>query len=213
MKKMPLIAALSLLAAAPATILTAQDAQAPGKMDTSRVTPGTYTADSAHTLVEWSVNHFGFNPYFGLFGDIEGTLELDPNAIEDAKVEMQIPIASVGVASEGLRDHLLRPGKDGGKRDFFGADPGTAQFTSTQVTRLGADRAIISGDLTMNGQTGPVALLTQFTGAGANPMSDAETVGFIAETTINRSDWGVDYGIPMVADEVDLKISVAFEKQ
>ncbi len=213
MKKLPLGVALASLVIAPAAILSAQGGQAPGTRDASVVTAGSYSADPAHTLVEWSVDHFGFNPYFGLFGDIEGTLSLDPNEIENAQVDMYIPIASVAVPSEGLKDHLLRPGEDGADPDFFGANPGMARFTSTEVTRLGAGRAFIRGNLTMNGQTGPVVLLTQFSGAGVNPMSDVATVGFTAETTINRSDWGIDYAIPMVSDEVDLRISVAFEKQ
>jgi len=213
MKKAILAAALMGTIAAPAAYLSAQNAEAAGQMDASRVTAGTYATDPAHTLVEWSVGHFGFNPYFGLFGDIEGTLQLDPANLAAASVDISVPIASVAVPSEGLRDHLLRPAEDGGDPDFFGAEPGMARFVSTSVTPLGANRAIINGTLTMNGQSGPVALVTQFTGAGTNPMNQAETVGFTAETTIQRSQWGIDYGIPNVADEVDLKISAAFEKQ
>lgn len=206
-------AAATGLAAIAVTGLTAQDAPMPGTMDVSRVTAGTYATDPGHSLVQWSVDHFGFNPYFGIFGDVSGTLTLDPAAIEDASVDVQIPIASVAVPSAGLRDHLLRPGKDGGSPDFFGAEPAMARFVSTEVTQLGATRALIAGNLTMNGKTGPVVLLTEFSGAGANPMSEAETVGFTATTTIDRSNWGIGYGIPMVSDAVDLKISVAFEKQ
>jgi polyisoprenoid-binding protein YceI len=206
-------AAATGLATLALTGLTAQDATTPGKMDVSRVTAGTYATDPGHSLVQWSVDHFGFNPYFGIFGDVAGTLTLDLAAIENATVNVQIPIASVAVPSAGLRDHLLRPGKDGGEPDFFGAEPGMARFVSTEVTQLGATRALIEGNLTMNGQTGPVVLLTEFSGAGANSMSEAETVGFTATTTIDRSNWGIGYGIPMVSDAVDLKISVAFEKQ
>ena len=212
MKKLAIAAALAAIAA-PATYLSAQNAEAPGAMDTSRVTAGTYAADPAHTLVEWRLDHLGFNPYFGLFGDVEGTLELDPANLAAAKVDVHIPIAAVTVASEGLKDHLLRPGKNGGQPDFFGPEPGMARFVSTGVTPLGTTRAIIEGTLTMNGKSGPVALVAQFTGAGANPMNQAETVGFTAETTIQRSAWGISYGVPMVGDEVDLKITAAFEKQ
>lgn len=213
MKNAAIAAALLGTIAAPAAYLSAQDAEVPSRMDRSRVTAGTYATDPAHTLVEWSVSHFGFNPYFGLFGDVEGTLQLDPANLSAAKVDVRIPIASVAVPSEGLREHLLRPAEDGGNADFFGAEPGMARFVSTSVTPLGANRAIINGTLTMNGRSGPVALVAEFTGAGGNPMNQAETVGFMAETTIQRSNWGVSYGIPMVADEVDLKISAAFEKQ
>ncbi|MGB7417612.1 MAG: YceI family protein, partial [Erythrobacter sp.] len=113
--------------------LLAQTGEMPGQVDVSRVTAGTYELDPVHTLVEWSVNHFGFNDYFGLFGDIEGTMTLDPADIENAEFRIMVPIAQVTVASEELKDHLLRPGKDGAEPDFFGPEPGTATFTSIAV--------------------------------------------------------------------------------
>jgi len=67
--------------------------------------------------------------------------------------------------------------------------------------------------LTLNGVTRPVTIDAQFTGAGANPMNKKQTVGFEGVTTVKRSDFGLSYGIPMVADEVKLDISAAFEKQ
>ncbi len=73
--------------------------------------------------------------------------------------------------------------------------------------------AMITGDLTINGITKPVTFEAEFTGAGANPFNSKQTVGFEAETTIKRSDFGVNYAIPFVSDEVELDISVAFEKQ
>tara|TARA_B100001179_G_scaffold154790_1_gene112885 strand:- start:123 stop:674 length:552 start_codon:yes stop_codon:yes gene_type:complete len=182
-------------------------------MDPSRVAAGTYQLDPAHTLVSWQVNHFGFNDYFGLFGDIEGTMTLDPADISATEFDITVPIASVSVASEGLRDHLLRPGKDGAAPDFFGANPEPARFVSTSVRRTGDTSAVVSGQLTMNGKTGPVTLLVDFTGAGENPMSKVPTVGFQARATIDRTQWGVDYAAPMVGSEVDLEISAAFERQ
>ncbi len=200
------------ITAAPA--IFAQGApQIPGAADPTRVTAGTYTADSNHSLIAFEVNHFGFNDYYGLFGDVAGTLELDPANIAAAKVDVTIPIASVTTASKGLTDHLLRPGKDGGKPDFFGPAPAPARFVSTSVERTGDMTANITGNLTMNGVTKPVTFEAEFTGAGSNPFNKKETVGFEAETSIKRSDFGVNYGIPMVSDEVELDISVAFEKQ
>lgn len=72
---------------------------------------------------------------------------------------------------------------------------------------------MITGDLTLNGVTKPVTFEAEFTGAGTNPFNKKATVGFEAETEIKRSDFGVNYGIPFVSDEVELDISVAFEKQ
>ncbi|MFO6447194.1 YceI family protein [Erythrobacter sp. NE805] len=202
------------IAAAPAIFAQGAAPQAPGAKDPARVTAGTYTADSAHSLIAFEVNHFGFNDYYGIFGDVAGTLVLDPAQPEAAKVEVTIPVASVTTASKGLTDHLLRAGKDGGKPDFFGPAPAPARFVSTAVKLDPKDRtrAIITGDLTLNGVTKPVTFEAEFTGAGANPFNKKETVGFEAETSIKRSDFGVSYGIPFVSDEVELDISVAFEK-
>ena len=193
--------------------LSAQSSGPPGAVSTSRVTAGTYALDPSHTLVEWQVDHFGFNDYFGLFGNIEGTMTMDPADIESAEFEIMVPIAQVTVASEGLKEHLLRPGTDGASPDFFGPEPGMAKFTSTVVRRTSETTAVVSGMLDMNGKTGPVTMLVEFTGAGTNPFSNKETVGFHARATIDRTDWGINYGQGLIGSNVDLIISAAFEKQ
>jgi polyisoprenoid-binding protein YceI len=198
------------IALAPA-LFAQEEAAIPGTPDPSRITAGTYQADPAHSLVEFEVNHFGFNEYFGIFGDVSGSLELDPDKLEAARVDVVIPIASVTTASAELTGHLLRPARDGEQPDFFGPKPSPARFVSTGVS-VNEMQAEITGDLTINGITRPVTLEAQFTGAGTNPFNKKETVGFEAETTIKRSDFNVNYGIPMVSDEVELEISVAFEK-
>jgi polyisoprenoid-binding protein YceI len=199
-----------------APTLTAQGApQLPGAKEPGRVTAGTYIADSNHSLIGWEVNHFGFNDYYGLFGDVAGTLVIDPANPGAAKVDVTIPVANVTTASKGLTDHLLRAGKDGGKPDFFGPAPAPARFVSTavKVDAKDATKATITGDLTLNGVTKPVTFEAEFTGAGANPFNKKATIGFEAETSIKRSDFGVSYALPFVSDEVELDISVAFEKQ
>lgn len=210
MKK--LLLALPLLAAAP-LIAQGGPPATPGAKDPARVTAGTYKADPGHSLVGWRVNHLGFNGYFGIFGDVSGTLILDPAKPSDAMVDVTIPVASVTTPSAGLTRHLLKPAAEGGKADFFGAAPAAAHFVSTAVVVDGTS-ATITGNLTLNGITKAVTLDAEFTGAGKTPpfMGGKETVGFEAEAQIRRSDFGINYGIPMVSDEVELDITVAFEK-
>ena len=204
-----LLCALPLLFAVP---LIAQSApQMPGTMDVARVTAGTYNTDPGHTLIGWRVSHFGFNDYFGIFGDSTGTLTLDPAKPNAAKVDITIPVSKVVTASAGLTGHLLRAGRDGGKADFFGPAPADAKFVSTNVVASGTN-ARITGNLTLNGVTKPVILDATFSGAGANPFNKKPTIGFHGTTTIKRSEFGVAYGIPVVSDEVKLDISVAFER-
>jgi polyisoprenoid-binding protein YceI len=201
MKKLALAAAASValvaggIAAAP--VLFAQGAPpVPGAADPARVTAGIYALDAGHTLVDWEVSHFGFNNYIGLFGNITGTMTMDPAKIEAATFAINIPVAEVTVASAGLKNHLLRPGKDGGAPDFFGPTPGMASFTSTKVVKTGATTADVTGTLTMNGKSAPVTLKTEFIGAGANPYNKKATVGFHARTVIDRTQWGINYGVP-----------------
>ncbi len=200
-----------------AVLASAAVAQAPNSVPGSRnpaaVTGGIYKVDPGHTLVVWTLDHFGFTPYSGIFGDVTGTLELDPRRPNSAKVDVRIPVSKVVTASAGLTEHLLRAGKDGAKPDFFGAAPGDARFVSTRVAAAG-QKARITGDLTLNNVTRPVTLNASFYGAGKLPaqMGGKENVGFRATGTIRRSQFGLGFGTPLLGDEVKLDISAAFEK-
>ncbi|MDO9361324.1 MAG: YceI family protein [Sphingopyxis sp.] len=212
MRRIVPLAALALAVVATPLVL-AQGASAPGAKDKTRVTAGTYAADANHTIVVWEVDHLGFSKYTGIFGSVTGTLVLDPKNPAASKVDVTIPVSKVTTANAGLTDHLLRAGKDGGKPDFFGAAPADAKFVSTSVVvDEDGDEAKVTGKLTLNGVTKPVTLDVDFFGAGVG-MNKKETVGFQAETTIKRSDFGISMGIPMVSDEVELEIHAAFEKQ
>ncbi len=202
------LAAAAIAAPVIAQQATTAPATTPGAPDKSRVTAGGYAVDPAHTQVMWRVNHFGFNDYFGLFGDVTGTLKLDPANLQGSSVEIAIPLRSLKTNSDGLTKHLS-------SADFFEFDRwDTATFKSTGIT-LDPDgiRARIDGNLTLKGQTRPMSITARFEGAGTNPMNKKETVGFHGLATIQRSQFGISYALPNIPDEVNLAISVAFEKQ
>lgn len=209
MPRLPLAAVLVLAVAAP---LAAQmPTTPPGAPDASRVVAGNYTIDPNHTLVGWRVNHLGFNDYFGIFGSSTGTLVLDPAHPSAARLDVTIPVGKVITANPALTAHLLRPGKDGAKPDFFGPDPADAHFVSTAVkVGPGKRAATITGNLTLNGVTRPVTIAATFAGAGS--AFGKTTVGFHGKATIMRSQFGVLAGVPLVSDKVDLDITAAFEK-
>lgn len=193
------LAILALLVAAPAF------AQA-GKPDATRIVAGSYAADPNHTQVAWSVNHLGFNLYNGLFAGTTGTMTLDPANPAKAAVTIQIPLDKVVTTSDALTAHLKRA-------DFFDtAKFPVATFKSTKIVVSGTT-ATIAGDLTLHGVTKPVTLDAHFVGAGNNPLSKAATVGFEATTSIKRSDYGMTFLVPGVGDQVDLRITVAFERK
>ena len=210
---MRLVLATLLAATAIATPIVAQ--QMPGTRDKAAITGGTYTVDANHTLVKWEVNHFGFSPLWGLFGQVTGTMQLDPKNPGASKVDVTIPVSKMVTGVPGFTAHLLRDGKDGGKPDFFGSAPADAKFVSTHVmVDEDGDEAKVHGNLTLNGITKPVTLDVDFYGAGKAPaqMGGKENVGFEAEAKIKRSDFGLGYAVPLVSDEVELTIAAAFQK-
>lgn len=199
--RLPLIA-LALLAAP----VAAQAPQVPGQPDPARVKAGTYKIDSNHTQVAFTVTHFGFSPYHGLFGGSTGTLVLDPAKPAASKLSIQLPLDQVVTTSEKLNEHLKTP-------DFLdSAKFPTATFTSTSIAVNGT-RAKVRGNLTLHGVTRPIELDARFVGAGVNPMSKAETIGFEATGSISRSAFGIAKYVPLVTDKVDLQITAAFERQ
>ena len=180
-------------------------AATPGTQDTSKVTAGTYSVDPNHTQVLFAFDHMGFTNNLGLFAQTSGSLTFDPANPGKASVKISIPINSIGTGVPKFNEHLL-------SADFFEADKyPTATFESTSVNVDGKE-AEITGNLTIKGITKEVTLDTRFTGAGANPMSKKETIGFAAETVIKRSEFGLGKYVPVIGDTIELKITAAFEK-
>lgn len=209
-----LVAALALTTAI-ATPIVAQQAGMPGSKNKAAITGGAYTVDPNHTLVKWEVNHLGITPLWGLFGGITGTMQLDPRNPAASKVDVTIPVSKLQTGVPGFTAHLLKPAGADGKADFFGANPADGKFVSTSVVvDDDGDEAKVTGNLTLNGVTRPVTLDVDFYGAGKMPaqMGGKEQVGFEAEARIKRSDFGLGMAVPMVSDEVELKIAAAFEK-
>lgn len=210
---------LALAAAGAAAVIataptTAGSPGQPGQVNKAAVVAGTYAVDAGHAQIGWKLNHFGFNDTFGLIGGETGSLVIDPANLAAAKVSIVIPVSKIFAADAGLTAHLLKPAPAGGKADFFGAAPADATFESTAVA-VNADglSAKVTGNLTLNGVTKPVTIDATFAGAGLNPMKKVQTLGFHGTTTIKRSEFNLGTYVPVVADEVNLSISIAFEKK
>ena len=192
----------------PAALITAavvaqMPTSPPGKADPKAVVAGTYTIESSHTQVRFEYMHLGFNPYFGDFSNIKGTLVIDPAKPAASSVEVEVPIDSIHVPSANLLEEFKSP------MFFDAAKYPTATFKSTKVTPMGT-KARIDGNFTLHGVTKPLTLEASFVGTGA--MRGKQTIGFTATAWLKRSDYGIAGGVPMVADEVKIDITAAFDK-
>lgn len=186
----------------PAAALVAQ-----GSPDAAAVKAGSYTIDPSHTLVQFGVNHLGFNEYFGTLPGATGTMSLDPKRLAATTLDVSLPVARISTTNATLDGELK-------SADWFDADKyPTIRFVSQAVTQTGPRTARISGTVTMHGVSKPMVLDATFGGAGVNPLSKAYTAGFKATGTVKRSDFGVTKYVPLVGDAVTLTITAAFEQK
>jgi polyisoprenoid-binding protein YceI len=189
----------------------AVDAKGP-ELDYAKAEKGVYTVDGSHALVTWKVWHMGTSHYSGRFDKVTGTLKFDPAKPEESTLSVNIDPASADTTSAKLTEELV-------SAQFFDAAKYPAiTFKSTKVVlgkKLadGKQAGKVTGDVSFHGVTKPVVLDVVFNGSQAHPMMGKQMLGFSATTTLRRSEFGVNYGIPMVGDEVRLELEVEFHKQ
>ena len=189
-------------------ILTASAAVAAPPIPTlESVKAGTYKVESYHTEVGFSLSHFGFTNYSGLFSGATGSLRLDPGNLATTRLEVSVPVQSILTTVPVLTDELK------GDKWFDVAKFPQAAFTSTNVTVGQNGELTIAGNLTLHGATRPIVLHAHLVGVGVNPIDKQYTVGFQANGTIKRSDFGISLYAPALGDDVELSIAGAFELQ
>lgn len=201
MRRTPILLALGLLLAAPAA---AQNADAPST-DPTQVRPGAYVLDPAHGKITWSLSHLGYSTYYGQITDVAGQAVLDPKEPAKSRLSVTVGIDSVSGLNPKLDAHLKTP-------DFFDTQKfPTATFTATAVEPTSPTTARILGDLTLKGVTKPIALDATFNQAGISPVDKKYTVGFDGRTVIKRSEFGINAFLPILGDEVTLRLEGEFK--
>lgn len=165
------------------------------------VVPGDYVIDVAHSHAYFFISHLGVSRFMGRFDDIKGTFVVGPKPSESA-VSATIPVSSINAKHQKLEDHLKSP-------DFFDAAQfPNMTFESTRVRWNSRGEGVLSGNLTIHGVTRPVDFALKVTGAGKGPRGDTRA-GFEGNVTINRSNFGMTYGLPrIVGDTVEIALSI-----
>ncbi|BDW89347.1 YceI family protein [Thalassospira tepidiphila] len=167
----------------------------------------TYKLDPTHTSVLFIVNHLGFSDYQGRFNGVTGELTLDRENPSASSATITIDLNQIDSGVEALDNHMKTA-------DFFNVEEfPTATFSSTSVELVGDNAATVTGDLTLLGETKPLVLDVSLSGEGTHPMTGDEVVGFSADGVVTRTDYGMDFLVPGVGDEVTLQISSEFLKQ
>lgn len=169
------------------------------------VRSGDYVLDASHGKITWSVDHMGFSTYVGQFTDVEAKLDLDTANPAASSLEAVVQTDSVGTLNDQLDAHLKTA-------DFFDtAKYRNARFEATSIRLTDRDSAEVTGNLTMRGITRPIVFAADFNQAGMSPVDKKYTLGFDGRALIKRSDFGMQYGLPMLGDEVTLHLEAEFK--
>lgn len=190
-----------LLAAAAAVMLFAPAA--------ARAELKEYTLDKPHTQILFFVDHMGVSKSSGEFLDYSGKFTFDPENVKnpDAKVDVTIKTDSLDLGDAKWDEHTK-------SKDLLNvAQFPEMKFASTGVEFTGDKTAKLTGDLTLMGVTKPVTLAVTYNACGVHAMSKAPICGFSATGSFKRSEFGLTYGIPMVGDDVELRIEVEAAQQ
>lgn len=167
----------------------------------------TWKIDPSHSGIHFTVRHMMVSKVRGAFTRWEGSVEFDEKSPKDAKVQVSIDAASIDTREAKRDEHLRSP-------DFFDVTKHPQlTFKSTKVEKVGGQSYRISGDLTLHGVTKPISFEAEALGVGKDPWGN-QRIGFQAETSLNRKDFGLGWnqvleaGGVLVGDKVEISLDV-----
>lgn len=162
-----------------------------------------FELDPVHSSTLFRIHHAGAGRFWGRFNKVSGTVAWPRDDSAAPVFDVSVKTESVDTGNDRLDGHLKGP-------DFFNAREFPAvTFKSTSAERLRDGFWKVTGDMTMLGVTKPVTAEVEVTGVRGNPV--LAKAGWEAVFQINRSDFGMDWGIENASLSNDVKLIVALE--
>ena len=147
-----------------------------------------YAIDPTHTFVTFEISHFGASVNRARFDKKEGTVQFD-RAGKTGKVEISFDATSVNSGTPAFDKHLQ-------SADLFNAAAHpTIKFVSDKFVFKGDNVSEVTGQLTLLGKTAPITLKANQFACYQSPMLKREVCGGDFEATIDRTQWGMNYGV------------------
>jgi polyisoprenoid-binding protein YceI len=169
------------------------------------LTPGDWNVDPVHSTVGFVARHLMIAKVRGRFTEFSGTIHIAEDPLQ-SWVEASVDLSSVTTGDLQRDTHLRSP-------DFFDIEKyPTMTFRSTGIKPEG-DHYIMTGDLTVAGQTRSVDFRLEFEGVEKDPWGGTR-VGFTAEAEISRKDWNLTWNMALetggvvVGDKVKIELEV-----
>jgi polyisoprenoid-binding protein YceI len=165
----------------------------------------TWSLDPHHTSVALSAKHLGVATVRGRFGQVTADLELDdPNDPTTGSGKVTVQAASITTGSEQRDGHLK-------SADFLDVEKYPEIVFKLKSVAPSGDQYKVTGDLTIKGVTKEITLDYEHSGSVVDPYGNTK-VGGTLTGTINRTDWGLSWNVPLggggllVGEKVKLEI-------
>lgn len=168
-----------------------------------------WVLDPTHSELLFKVKHLMITNVKGEFRNFEGTIITQGEGFNQAKVEATVQSDSVFTNNEDRDKHLK-------SADFFDVENhANLHFVGTSFDQVEGDEYLLSGELTIRGNTNPIKLKVEFGGVAVDPWGNKKA-GFSLSGKINRKDWGLNWnaaleaGGVLVSDEVKINAELQF---
>lgn len=156
-----------------------------------------------NSKIEFVGTHVGDNPdpRTGGFAKFSGKIEVDPDAKTVKAIKVEIETASLWTSIDRLTNHLKSP-------DFFDVrEHPKAEFQSTSITAGERNGSInVTGDLTLLETTKEITFPANFIVSGAGMI-------LRSHFTIDRTEFGMEFGPDRVQKEISLTVAVGEKTQ
>ena len=151
----------------------------------------------ARTTIDFTIDAVGFPRTEGRFHRFEGHISVDFEHPSRSSVAFHVQSQSVDVGSASFSDYLRSAAF------LDSADHPSIDFVSTSVEKISDHAVRVEGNLTLLGVTKPISveIAVQREDEGGR-----QRLAFRAKTHIDRLEFGMNSGFPLVSRDVELKI-------
>lgn len=159
-----------------------------------------FELDPAQSWLQFEVRHFDTSTLRGRFGPLRGEVEIDFVA-RRGKVGATIEMATLDTGFKPLDSRLK-------EADLLDVAAQPRAYFVAERFRFDGDRlAEVRGEFTLRGVGVPLSLLARRFGCVGAPGPGQRCGGdFVGE--LRRSEFGATFGLPFVADRVQLRLQV-----
>ncbi|MGB7479171.1 MAG: YceI family protein [Burkholderiaceae bacterium] len=163
----------------------------------------TYNIDPSHTYPSFEADHMGISFWRGKFTKTSGTVTLD-RAAKTGALDITIDADSLDFGHAKMNEHAKN-------KDMFHVEKFPTITYKGKAIKFDGDKPVaVEGDLTLLGVTKPVTLAINKFKCIQHPMLKREVCGADATAEFKRTDFGLNYGVPM-GFSPDVKLAIQVE--